>query len=303
MADVPGSIAALRVPIARATPPVAVIYGIGIYWIVWSLAVGLLSAVSLFVRLPISGLYLPAAVLLGSAAAISVTVRSGGWLAAVALALLGLFYGLALACQSNAGTGRPSCDLGPFFSAHVGELVGAVVGLPLAVVLQKRGGRSTVLLAAAIIAIAIPLLLVLFVPLGPVTGSDAYERYLWTIRLEAAAAFAAGAVLAAMARRAELGLLVLGAALLLPWLGGLRAWWEDWQFLQARGITLNFNAIVQIEWRSFLPLIYFALVLLGFATERAFGAMRRNIGEQRLRSSDGGVPPDTLEDHRPVTSG
>jgi len=291
VAYVLGSIARLRLPIARATPPVAVAYGIGSYWIVWSLAVGLLFAASLFVRLPISGLYLPAAALLGSAAAIAVTVRSGGWLAAVALALLGLVYGFTLACQPNAGTGRPSCDLGQLFSAHVGELVGAVVGLPLAVAFQKRGGRSTVLLAAAIIAIAIPLLLVVFVPLGSVTGSDAYERYLWTIRLEAAAAFAAGAVLAAMARRAELGLLVLGAALLLPWLGSLRAWWEDWQFLQARGITLNFNAIVEIEWRSFLPLIYFALVLLGFAIERACGAVRRNIAKPRVRNSDGGVPP------------
>jgi hypothetical protein len=291
MADVLGSIARRRLPIARATPPVAVAYGVGIYWIVWSLAVGLLFAASLFVRLPVSGLYLPAAALLGSAAAIAVTVRSGGWLAAVALALLGLVYGLSVGCQSNAGTGRPSCDLGSFFSAHIGELLGASVGLPLGLAFQKRGGRSTLLLAAAIIAIAIPLLRVVFVPLGPVTGSDAYERYLWTIRLEAVAALAAGAVLAAMARRSGLGLLLLGAALLLPWLGGLRAWWEDWQFLQARGIGLNLNVIVQIEWQSFLPLIYFALVLLGFAVERVFGAVRRNIGEHRVRNSDGGVPP------------
>jgi hypothetical protein len=290
MADVLGSIARLRLPIARATPPVAVVYGIGIYWIVWSLAVGLLFAASMFVRLPVSGLYLPAAALLGSAAAVAVTVRSGGWLAAVALALLGLGYGLSLACQSNAGIGRPSCDLGPFFSAHVGELVGVVVGVPLGVTLQKRGGRSTLLLAAAIIAIAIPLLRVVFVPMGQVTGSDAYERYLWTIRLEAAAAFAAGGVLAAMARRSGLGLLLLGAALLLPWLGGLRAWWEDWQFLQARGIELNLNVIVQTEWQSFLPLLYFALVLLGFAIERVFRAVRRNIGDHRVRNSDGGVP-------------
>jgi hypothetical protein len=295
MADVRGSIARLRLPIARATPPVAVVYGIGIYWIVWSLAVGLLVAASLFVRLPVSGLYLPAAAALGSAAAIAVTLRSGGWLAAAALALLGLVYGLSLACQSTLGTGGPSCDLGPFFSTHVGELVGGFVGLPLGLAFQKRGGRSTLLLTAAIIAIAIPLLRIVFVPLGPLTGSDAHERHLWTIRLEAAAAFAAGAVLAAMARRSGLGLLLLGAALLLPWLGGLRTWWEDWQFLHARGIDLNLNVIVQIEWQSVLPLIYFALVLFGFAIERVFGAVRRNIAEHRVRNSDGGVPPHAPE--------
>jgi hypothetical protein len=247
------------------------------------------------VRLPVSGLYLPTAALLGSAAAIAVTLRSGGWLAAVALALLAVAYGLALACQSNAGIGGPSCDLGPFFSAHVGELVGAFVGLPLGIAVRHRGGRSTLLLAAAIIAIAIPLLRVVFVPLGPVTGTDAYERYLWTVRLEAAAAFAAGAVLAAMARRSGLGLLLLGAALLLPWLGGLRAWWEDWQFLHARGIDLNLNVIVQIEWQSFLPLIYFAFVLLGFGAERVSRAMRRNIREGRIRKSDGRLPPQLPE--------
>lgn len=286
-----GSIARLRLPVAHAAPPLAVIYGIGTYWIVWSLALGLLFAASLLVRLPVSGLYLPAAALLGSAAAIAVTLRSNGWLAAVALALLAVAYGLSLACQSTLGTRGPSCDLGPFFSAHVGELVGAVVGIPLGLAFERRGGRSTVLLAAAIIAIAIPLLRVAFEPFGPVTGSDAHERYLWTIRLEGAAAFAAGAVLAAMARRAGPGLLLLGAALLLPWLGALRAWWEDWQFLQAHGIALNLNAIVQIEWQTFLPLIYFALLLLGFAIERVFGALRRNIGQHRVHSSGAGVPP------------
>lgn len=291
MADMLASIARLRLPIARATPPLAVVYGIGTYWIVWSLAVGLLFAASLFVRLPVSGLYLPAAALLGSAAAIAVTLRSGGWLAAIALALLAAAYGLALVCQSNPGIGRPSCDLGPFFSAHVSELVGAFVGLPLGLAFQKRGGRSALLLAAAIIAIAIPLLRVVFVPLGPVTGPDAHERYLWTIRLEAAAAFAAGAVLAAVARRSGLRLLLLGAALLLPWLGGLRAWWEDWQFLHARGIDLSFNAIVQVEWQSFLPLIYFAFVLFGFGAEHVSRAMRRKISEGRVGNSDGSLPP------------
>jgi hypothetical protein len=273
---------------------VAVVYGIGIYWIVWSLTVGLLFAASLFVRLPVSGLYLPAAALLGSAAAIAVTVRSGGWLAAAALALLAVAYGLALACQSNAGIGRPSCDLGPFFSAHIGELVGAFVGLPLGIAVRQRGGRSTLLLAAAIIAIAIPLRVV-FVSLGPVTGSDSYERYLWTIRLEVAAAFAAGAVLGAMARRSGWGLVLLGAALLLPWLGGLRAWWEDRQFMQEHGIDLNLNALVQIEWQSFLPLIYFAFVLLGFGTERVSRAVHRNISEGRVRNSDARLPPQPPE--------
>jgi hypothetical protein len=63
-------------------PPLAVLYGVGTYWIVWSLAVGLLVASSFFVRLPVSGLYFPAAALLGSAAAVAVALRSGGWLGA-----------------------------------------------------------------------------------------------------------------------------------------------------------------------------------------------------------------------------
>ncbi|HAF09810.1 MAG TPA: hypothetical protein DCK98_06990 [Chloroflexi bacterium] len=117
-------------------PPLAVLYGVGTYWIVWSLAVGLLVASSFFVRLPVSGLYFPAAALLGSAAAVAVALRSGGWLGAAALALLGLGYGLSLACQSSAGIGGPSCDLGPSFSAHVGELIGAIV------LVFRSGSRS-----------------------------------------------------------------------------------------------------------------------------------------------------------------
>ena len=292
-----------RVPIARAMPPLAVLYGVGTYWIVWSLAGGLLVTLSFFVRLPVSGSYFPAAALLGSAAAVAVALRSGGWLGAAALALLGLGYGASLACQSPAGIGGPSCNLGVFLSAHVGELIGAILGLPLGLAIRERGGRSTLLLAAAIVAIAIPVLRVLFASFGPVVGSDAYERYLWTIRLEAAAAFAAGAVLGAMARRPGWGLLVLGAALLLPWVGGLRQWWEDSQFLQAHGIALNLNAIVQVEWQSFLPLIYFAFVLFGFATERFVAVVRRavdrNLTESAGRSDPGArlprQPPEIID--------
>ncbi|HAF09811.1 MAG TPA: hypothetical protein DCK98_06995 [Chloroflexi bacterium] len=140
---------------------------------------------------------------------------------------------------------------------------------------------------------------VLFASLGPVAGSDAYERYLWTIRLEAAAAFAAGAVLGAMARRSGWALLLLGAALLLPWLGGLRQWWEDRQFLQAHGIALNLNVIVQIEWQSFLPLIYFVFVLLGFAIERVVGVFTRVVRRSSVRNdSDASLPPAATRDHR-----
>lgn len=292
-----------RVPIARAMPPLAVLYGIGTYWIVWSLAAGLLVASSFFVRLPVSGLYFPAAALLGSAAAVAVALRSGGWLGAAALALLGLGYGASLACQSTAGIGGPSCNLSSFVPAHVGELIGAILGLPLGLAIRERRGWSTLLLAAAIVAVAIPVLRVLFASLGPVVGPDAYERYLWTIRLEAAAAFAAGALLGAMARRPGWGLLVLGAALLLPWLGGLRQWWEDRQFLQAHGIALNLNVIVQVEWQSFLPLIYFGFVLLGFAIERLVAVVRRavdrNISQSAGRSDSGTrlsrQPPEIID--------
>jgi hypothetical protein len=177
-------------------------------------------------------------------------------------------------------------------SAHVGELIGASLGLPLGLAIRERGGRSALLLAAAIVGIAVPLIRVLFASLGPVAGSDAYERYLSTIRLEAAAAFVAGAVLGAMARRSGWGLLVLGAALLLPWLGGLRQWWEDRQFLEAHGIGLNPIAIVQTEWQSFLPLIYFALMLLGFAAERLVVLLIRVVRQDSVRNgSDSRMPP------------
>lgn len=257
--------------------------------------VGLLVTASLFIQLPVSRLYMPAAALVGSAAAVAVALRSGGWLAAVALGLLGLAYGFTLVCQSNAGLGGASCGPGPFFSAHVGELVGASLGIPIGLAIKEHSGRSRLLLAAAIIAIAIPALRVVFGWLGPVTGSDAYDRLLWTIRLEAAAAFAAGAVLGATARRSGWGLLLIGAALLLPWLAALRTWWEDRQFMQAHGIDLNFNVFVQIEWQRFLPLIYFALVLLGFASGFLVSAVRRNISERRVRNSDASINERPME--------
>jgi hypothetical protein len=258
------AIASHRLPIARAMPPIAILYGLGSYWLVWSLAVGLLLTASLFVRLPVSGLYLPAAALLGAAAAITITLRSGGWLAVVGLAILGLGYGYVLACPPGVG-GRP-CEAGPFLSAHRAELAGALIGLPLAMAIRGRDGRSTVLLAAALIAIAAPALRVVFASVDPAaTGSVAYDRYVWSVRFEGAAALTAGAVLGVMGKRPVLGLLFIGAALLLPWFGGtFRQWWEDMQFLQQHGIGLNLSRLIQTEWQSFVPLVYFALVLLGF---------------------------------------
>ena len=266
------TIASRRFPIARAMPPIAILYGVGSYWLVWSLAVGLLLTASLFVKLPVSGLYLPAAALLGAAAAIAITLRSGGWLAAVGLAILGLGYGYVLACPP--GVGGRLCEAGPFVSAHRAELAGALIGLPLALAIGGRDGRSTVLLAAALIAIAAPALRVVFASVDPATGSVAYERYVWSIRLEGAAALTAGAILGAMGKRPVVGLLFIGAALLLPWFGGaFRQWWEDMQFLQQRGIGLNISMLVQTEWQTFVPLVYFALVLLGFAAAVAGKAL------------------------------
>jgi hypothetical protein len=265
------TIASRRLPIARAIPPIAILHGVGSYWLVWSIAVGLLLTASLFVRLPVSALYLPAAALLGSAAAIAITLRSGGWLAVAGLAIVGLGYGYVLACPPGAaGIGTRACEAGPFISAHRAELAGALIGLPLALAIKGRDGRSIVLQAAALIAITSPALRVVFASVDQTTGSAGYERYLWTIRLEGAAALTAGALLGAMGRRSVFGLLFIGAALLLPWLGGtFRQWWEDMQFFQEHGIGLNLSALIQTEWQTFLPLIYFGLVLLGFAAARA----------------------------------
>lgn len=190
------AVARLRVSIARAGSPLAILYGLGAYWIVASLVIGLLVTASFFVRLPVNSLYLPTAAFAASAAAVAVALRSGGWVSAGGLAVAAVTYGLFLDCWSNGpALGTCAVDLARIVRGHVGEVVGGLVGLPLALGVRPRDGRSALLLAAGIFAIALPVLLVAFAPLDRVTGSAAHERYLWTIRVQAGAAIAGGAVL------------------------------------------------------------------------------------------------------------
>jgi hypothetical protein len=262
-------IARFRPTVAPGVPPVAILSAIGIYWIVWSLATGALISASMFVRLPGSALYLPAAAFVASLAATAVALRSGGWRSVLGLSLLGLLYGFFLVCRSGGvGESASSCDPARAFSGHIAELVGGVLGLPVALTLRTRNGTSALLLAAAVIAITIPLLRVAYAPLGPLTGSAGYEQYLWAVRLQIGTAIGSGAIVAWRARRAAAALLMLAAALLLPWFGGMRSWWEDTPFLRTNGIVLNLPAIIQTQWQLFLPPIFFGCVLLGFVAER-----------------------------------
>ena len=263
--------ARLNVSVARAAPLLAIIYGFGAYWIVSWLAIGMLVSAFVFVRLPVSTLYFPAAALAASAVAVAVALRSAGWVAAVGLSVAAMAYALVLECGPSAqALGTCSLDLGRFVRGHGAEVVGALVGLPLALGVRPRDGRSALLLAAGIVAIAVPLARVIFSPFDPVTGSAAYERYLWTIRMQAGASIAGGAVLGTTARRPIWALLTLGAGLLLPWFGGtFHQWWLDLRELQEYGISVNLAVIIQTQWQFFLPLIYFALVLMGFAVARA----------------------------------
>jgi hypothetical protein len=264
------ALARLHVSVARAAPLLAIIYGFGAYWIVYWIAIGVLVSAFVFVRLPGSTLYFPAAALTASAVAVAVTLRSAGWVSALGLSIAAMAYALVLECGPSAQA-LGTCSLDDrFVRGHAGELVGALVGLPLALGLRPRDGRSALLLAAGIVAIAIPLARVVFSPFDPVTGSAAYERYLWTIRMQAGAAIAAGVVLGTSARRPIRALLILAAGLLLPWFGGtFHRWWLDLQELQEFGIRKNLAVIIQTEWQFFLPLIYFALLLAGFAVARA----------------------------------
>jgi hypothetical protein len=266
------ALAPLHVSVARARPPLAIIYGVGAYWIVFWLAIGVFVNAFFFVRLPVSTLYFPAATLAASAVAVAVALRSAGWVSAVGLSIAAIAYALVLECGPSAVqvSGPCSLDLGRFLRGHAAEVVGALVGLPVALALRPRDGRSALLLAAGIVAIAVPLARVVFSPFDPVTGSAASERYLWTVRLQAGAAIAGGAVLGTTARRPIWALLTLGAGLLLPWFGGtFRQWWLDLRELQGQGISMNLAAIIQTQWQSFLPLIYLALLLVGFAVARA----------------------------------
>ena len=265
------ALARLHLSVARAAPLLAIIYGFGAYWTVYWLAIGVLVSTSVFVRLPGSTLYFPAAALAASAVAVAVALRSAGWVSAVGLSVAAVAYALVLDCGSSAqALGTCSFDLGRIVRGHAGEVVGALVGLPLALGFRPRDGRSALLLAAGIVAIAIPLVRVVFSPFEPVTGSAAYERYLWTIRMQAGAAIAGGIVLGTTARRPIWALLLLGAGLLLPWFGGtFRQWWLSLQDLQEHGISVNLAVIIQTQWQFFLPLIYFALLLAGFAVARA----------------------------------
>ena len=264
------ALARLHVSVARAAPLLAIVYGFGAYWIVSWIAIGALLSAFVLVRLPGSTLYLPAAALAASAVAVAVALRSAGWVSAVGLLVAGVAYALVLECGPSAQAIGMCSDLGRIVRGHAPQVVGALVGLPLALGLRPRDGRSALLLAAGIVAIAIPLTRVVFSPFDPVTGSAAYERYLWTIRMQAGAAVAAGMVLGTTARKPIWALLVIGAALLLPWfVGTFRRWWLDLQELQEFGIRKNLAVIIQTEWQFFLPLMYFALVLAAFAVARA----------------------------------
>lgn len=271
---------ALRVSVTRASPPLAILYAIGAYWIVYSLAVGLLVIASFIVLLPVSGLYLPAAALAGSAAAAAVALRSGGWISVVGLAVAAVAYVLVLECRGDPTMfGTCASDIAGIVQGHVAEVVGAVIGVPLAFGLRLRDGRSAVLLAAGIIGIGLPIVHVGFGFLEPVTGSPAYERFLWATGLRAAAAVAAGAVLGWMAKRRSWALLTVGAPLLLPWLGGtFRQWLQGQLELREHGFTISVLDIVQREWVFFLPLIFCALVIIGFAAALAVRVAARRRG-------------------------
>src|SRR5688572_235941 len=280
------ALARLHVSVARAAPLLAIVYGFGAYWIVSWIAIGALLSAFVLVRLPGSTLYLPAAALAASAVAVAVALRSAGWVSAVGLLVAGVAYALVLECGPSAQAIGMCSDLGRIVRGHAPQVVGALVGLPLALGLRPRDGRSALLLAAGIVAIAIPLTRIVFSPFDPVTGSAAYERYLWTIRMQAGAAIAAGIVLGTTARRPIWALLVIGAALLLPWfVGTFRRWWLDLQELQEFGIRVNLAVIIQTEWQFFLPLIYFVLVLVGFAVARA-GTTFMPIARRRRRSAE-----------------
>lgn len=268
----------VRPSVARAAWPLAILYAIGAYWIVYSLAVGLFAISSFIVRPPVSALYLPSAVLAGSAAAAAVALRSGGWISVSGLAVAGVAYVLVLDCRgSSAALGTCGVDIGWIAQRHVGEIVGAIAGIVLAFGLRRRDGRSSLLLAASIFAIVFALLRVGFALPEPVVGSAAYERFLWATGLQAAAALAAGAVLGSMARRRSWALLTLGAAFLLPWLGGtFPQWWQNQMELRALGFTMPLTTMIQRDWPFFLPPIYLALVLIGAAAAFAVGlAVRR----------------------------
>jgi len=275
------AIAHLRPTVAARTPPVAILCAIGSYWIVWSVAIGLVVTASMFVRLPVSALYVTVPALFGSAAATAVALRSGGRRSLLGISVLALVYGSFLTCPGAVGTS--SCDLGRIFSSHIAEIIGGAVGLPLALALRTRDGTSALLLAAAVIAISVPLLRVDFGLLAPMTGPAAYERYLWILRLEAVAAIGAGAIVAWRARHAAAALLVLAAALLLPWFSGLRLWWEATSFLRTRGIVTNLPTIIETQWQVFLPLLFVGCVLLGFGGGRIVRALARTAGSASQR--------------------
>lgn len=280
-------LARLRVSVARAAPLLAIIYGFGAYWIVSWLAIGALVSAFVFARLPVGTLYFTAAALAASAVAVAVALRAAGWVSAVGLSVAGVAYALVLECGPSAQAIGMCSDLGRIVRGHAAEVVGALVGVPLALGLRPRDGQSALLLAAGIVAIAIPLTRVVFSPFDPVTGSAAYERYLWTIRMQAGAAIAAGIVLGTTARRPIWALLILGAGLLLPWfVGTFRQWWLDLRELQEFGIRKNLPVIIQTEWQFFLPLIYFALVLVGFAVARAGTTLMRIARGPRPSAGD-----------------
>ena len=262
------TILSLRPSVAPGIPPLAVLYAIGIYWIVSSLATGLLVSAFMFVRFPVSGLYLPATAFLGSAAATAVALRAGGWRSVLGLSVLGLVYGFFLVCNLGFAGAGTSCDPTRVFSGHIAEIIGGVIGLPLALALRRQDGTSATLLAAALTAVAIPVVRVAYAPFGPLAGSAGYDEYLWAVRLQAGAAIGAGAIVAWRARHALAALLILAAALLLPWSATLRSWLVDTPFPRTNALVMNLPAIIQTQWQFFLPPIFVGCVLLGFVAAR-----------------------------------
>ena len=273
-----------RPAVPAAGPIIAAAYGLGVQWLTSGLVQGVVFTYLSFATpvLPGQPPIREAIAFLAATAGIAVARRSGGLPAAL---LLVVFIaaeeasGRIVLAHANAACG--ATQLGclqllqppPFPWPAVG---GALLGLLAARLIRTSGTRRSVaLLAAALLAVAFPVVRLLIEPFGQPTGPDAGLKFDIIIAAQIVAAALAGGLLGAGSRRTWRWVTLFAAVYLLPWSYTLKLW-----LLQPPPLPFTLFTF-EVQWQMLIPPLYALTLITAALLGRMVVALRkvRRAGE------------------------